>query len=73
MIELKNISKEDREKLLFNFEYYSCLIWCKSVCLKQAHKALSKVIDSKYDQELWVVGKELVKGVRFEKEVHRRF
>lgn len=33
----------------------------------------SVVIGSKYDQELWVVSKELIKGVRVEKEVHRRF
>ena len=65
MIELKNISKEEREKLLFNFEYYSCLIWCKSVCLRQAHKTLSEVIETKYDQELWVVLTHIGRCIRY--------
>ena len=65
MIELKNIPKEEREKLLFNFEYYSCLIWCKSVCLKKAHKVLSGVIENKYDQELWVVLTHIGRCIRY--------
>lgn len=65
MIELKSIPKEEREKLLFNFEYYSYLIWCKSVSLKQAHIVLSSVIDSKYEQELWVVLTHVGRCIRY--------
>lgn len=65
MIELKTIPKEERAKLLFNFEYYSYLMWCKSVCLKQAHIALSEVVDGKYEQELWVVLTHVGRCIRY--------
>lgn len=65
MIELKTIPKEERDILLFNFEYYSYLMWCKSVCLKQAHLTLSMVVDSKYEQELWVVLTHVGRCIRY--------
>lgn len=65
MIELKDFTKEEREVLLYNFEYYSYLVWCKSICLKHAHNTLSEVVDKKYEQELWVVLTHIGRCVRY--------
>lgn len=65
MIELKDFTKDEREVLLYNFEYYSYLIWCKSICLKHAHNTLSEVVDKKYEQELWVVLTHIGRCVRY--------
>ncbi len=65
MIELKDISKEERGKILLNFEYFSNLIWRKDNVVRSVHKQLSEVVGVGYEEELWIVLTHIGKCIRY--------
>ena len=65
MIELKDISKEERGKILLNFEYFSNLIWRTDNVVRSVHKQLSEVVGVGYEEELWIVLTHIGKCIRY--------
>ena len=71
MIELKNISKEGRNSIICNLEYFSFLIWRKDTCLKSAHKTVIDIVGKRFEQELWVVLTHIGQAIRYGTDGYR--
>lgn len=65
MLELKSFSKETRQTMLLNMEYYSQLIWHRAKFLSKAEAQLTKEFGNKFKSEIRVILSFCAKSLRY--------